>query len=594
MGTFINSNLGSLLGGIPIITIDVDQNQSDTKFWGTVSTQKRLSYYKNGNYYENKLQGVRGNEATAIPGNNSITSSYYQNLIKSYGFLSCPSIDYKVFTDQTPSQIIWQMETSDGLLTYCKSYVENTGYRYFLCASKKGVSANTILSACSVYGRGFPDILIFTADRGYSANVETHYFFLKENFNYQKYSVLRFGYVYEYSGSGDNKKYGFYDACVPMPFDSNFSDLKIGDYTVIEFDDEYGEMSNSGGYGGGTFDNSSDAFGVPQVPSVGVTTTGFINVYNPTLNQLQGFAEDLFPDISNPTFDDSGTLDAVANNVKAVGETIKSFADCFINQNLIQYVIDCHIVPCVPSVAENVGLKVGFKNFDYNPKKVTSDYVTIDCGTLYIKEYYQNFLDYVGTKAKLFLPFVGFVDVKNEWFQSGALQVIYHYNVIDGSFMAFILSTSSKSKLTNTVVGSYGGNACVHIPITGTNYSSMISGVVQGTSKAISSLTKANPSGLLEGGMNVLQARPTVEQSNSYNSNSAFMGVRIPYLIIERPVSSFSKNYPHEEGLPLNVTKKLSDVKGFTVCENIITDSLSCTFKEKEMIKEQFKNGVIM
>ena len=72
------------------------------------------------------------------------------------------------------------------------------------------------------------------------------------------------------------------------------------------------------------------------------------------------------------------------------------------------------------------------------------------------------------------------------------------------------------------------------------------------------------------------------------------MGIRIPYLIIERPVASFSKNYPHEEGLPLNVTKKLSDVKGFTVCENIITDSLSCTFKEKEMIKSLFKDGVIM
>lgn len=594
MSEFIDSNVGSLIGGIPVISIDVDQNQSDTKFWGTVSTQKRLSYYKNGAYYENQLQGARGSEPTAIPGNNNINSSYYQNLIKSYGFLSCPTIDYKVFTDQTSSQIIWQLETSDGLLTYCKSYVENTGYRYFLCACKKGVSANTILSACSVHGLGFPDILIFNADRGYPVNVETHYFFLKENFNYQKYSVLRFGYVYEYSGSGDNKKYGFTDAVVPMPFDSNFSDLKIGDYTVIEFDDEYGELSNSGGYGGGSFDNSSDAFGVPQLPNVGVTSTGFINVYNPTLNQLSGFGDDLFPDISNPQFDDSGTLEAVANNVKAVGETVKSFADCFINQNLIQYVIDCHIVPCVPSVAENVGLKVGFKNFDYNPKKVTSDYVTIDCGTLYIKEYYQNFLDYVGTKAKLFLPFVGFVDVKNEWFQSGALKVVYHYNVIDGSFMAFILATSSKSKLTETVVGSYGGNCCVHIPITGTNYASMISGVVQGTAKAVTSLSTANLGGVASGVASTVTARPSIEQSNGYNSNSAYMGVRIPYLLIERPVASFSKNYPHEQGLPLNVTKKLSDVKGFTVCKNLLVDNIDCTQSEKNMIKSLFASGVIL
>lgn len=377
---------------------------------------------------------------------------------------------------------------------------------------------------------------------------------------------------------------------------SNFATDWFGSGTleIIEKDDEYGFYSSGGGYTGGSFDNTSDAFGVPQVPSVGVTTTGFINVYNPSLNQLQGFANDLFPDIDTPTFDDSGTIEAVANNVKAIAETIQSFANCFINSNMIQYVIDCHIVPCVPSVASNSGIKVGFKNFDYNPAKVTSDYVTIDCGTLSIKEYYANFLDYAGTKAKLFLPFVGFVDLKNEWFQDGELSVNYHYNVIDGSFMAFILATSSKSNLTNTVVGSYGGNACVHIPITGNSYSSMISGVVQGASKAITSLTNANALGVASGVADALQARPSVEQSNGYNSNSAFMGVRIPYMIIERPVASFSKNYPSECGLPYNVTSKIGNLQGFTVCENLHTDDIDCTKEEKDMIASLFKSGVIL
>ena len=375
---------------------------------------------------------------------------------------------------------------------------------------------------------------------------------------------------------------------------SNDTWNNLGNIVFEEHDTEYGELSTSGGYGGGSFDNSSDAFGVPQNPSVGITSTGFINVYNPSLNQLSGLAEDLFPDIGSPTYDDSGTLEAVANNIKAVGETMLSFAECFINQNLIQYVIDCHIVPCVPQISENTGIKVGFKTFNYSPAKVTNDYVTIDCGTLEIEEYYQNFLDYVGTKAKLFLPFVGFVDLKNEWFQGGKLNVVYHYNVIDGSFMAFILATSSKSNLKETVVGSYGGNCCVHIPITGTNYSSMISGVVQGTAKTISSLTSGNVFGAVGGVTDVLSSKPSVEQSNGYNSNSAFMGIRIPYMIIERPVASFSKNYPSEQGLPLNVTKKLADVKGFTVCKNLHVDNIDCTQSEKDMIKSLFANGVIL
>ena len=499
------------------------------------------------------------------------------------------------FPTKNGKYIIWKTDLSNGYTIGCTAFVYNNGTAF---NSYTGVYGKTSEFDSILYYMSDIDgtmteqgtkkfkWLFFTQGGATSDFKSTYVIYLRGGFQNEEYSGICY---FKYK----ENQYPVFHTRFSLVLKS--SDWRnFGDIVVTEFDNEYGNASGSGGYGGGSFDNSSDAFGVPQLPSVGVTTTGFINVYNPTLNQLQGFAEDLFPDISSAIFDDSGTLEAVANNVKAVGETMKSFADCFINQNLIQYVIDCHIIPCVPSIKESTGLKVGFKTFNYNPAKVTSDYVTVNCGTLNIKEYYQNFLDYVGTKAKLYLPFVGFVDVKNEWFQDGFLKVEYHYNVIDGSFMAFILSTSSKSKLTDTIVASYGGNACVHIPITGTNYSSMIAGVVQGTSKAISSLTHANPSGLLEGGMNVLQAKPSVEQSNSYNSNSAFMGVRKPYLIIERPVASFSKNYPHEEGLPLNVSKKLSDVKGFTVCENIITDSLSCTFKEKEMIKSLFKDGVIM
>lgn len=397
------------------------------------------------------------------------------------------------------------------------------------------------------------------------------------------------GFLFFSVNQNDRRVHGEFNAIFNLDFWNN-----LGNVLYDEKDTEYGELSTSGGYGGGSFDNSSDAFGVPQLPSVGVTSTGFINVYNPSLNQLSGFGDDLFPDIAQPTFDASGTLEAVANNIQAVGEVIKSFADCFINQNLIQYVIDCHIVPCVPSISENSGLKVGFKTFNFNPAIVISDYVTIDCGTLEIAEYYQNFLDYVGTKAKLFLPFVGFVDIKNEWFQGGKLHVVYHYNVIDGSFMSFILATSSKSKLEETVVGSYGGNCCVHIPITGTNYASMISGVVQGTAKAVTSLATANLGGVASYVASAVTARPSIEQSNGYNSNSSYMGIRIPYLLIERPVASFSKNYPHEQGLPLNVTKKLADVKGFTVCENLHVDNIDCTQSEKDMIKALFASGVIL
>ena len=387
----------------------------------------------------------------------------------------------------------------------------------------------------------------------------------------------------------------------------NFSD--IGTVIYEEFSDEYGEYSGGGGYGGGSFDDSSDAFGLPSLPSLGVSEVGFINVYNPSKGQLQGFADELFPDFQMPTPSTATGIEAVAENLANTFEVLGDFAESYVNAGLINYVIDCHIVPVAPITSGTSKIKVGFKTFNYSPAKVTSDYVEFDCGSLEIAEYYQNFLDYEGTKAKLYLPFIGFVDIKPEWFQSGKLGVTYHFNIIDGSCIAFVIATSSKSNLKETVVATFGGNCCVHMPITGVNYSSMISGVVGGAvgiASNASNMIKTNradkgtimsniegATGIASNLAEAVGAKPSIEQSNGYNAGMSFMCYRRPYLLIERPVASFSKNYPREQGLPLNVTKKLGSMKGFTTCTAPIVDNFHCLEEEKEMIKQALIEGTI-
>ena len=388
----------------------------------------------------------------------------------------------------------------------------------------------------------------------------------------------------------------------------NFNSFSDG-LEIIEVSDEYGEYSDIGGYGGGSFDDSSDAFGLPSLPSLGVSEVGFINVYNPSKGQLQGFADELFPDFQMPTPSTATGIEAVAENLANTFEVIGDFAESYVNAGLVNYVIDCHIVPVAPVTNGTSSIKVGFKTFNYSPAKVTSDYVEFDCGTLEIAEYYQNFLDYEGTKAKLYLPFIGFVDIKPEWFQSGKLGVTYHFNIIDGSCIAFVIATSSKSKLKNTVVATFGGNCCVHMPITGVNYSSMISGVVGGavgiasnasnmikTNRADKGTVMSNIEGAVGIASNLADAvgaKPAIEQSNGYNAGMSFMCYRRPYLLIERPVASFSKNYPKEQGLPLNVTKKLGSMKGFTTCTAPLVDNFHCLEEEKEMIKQALIEGTI-
>ena len=414
--------------------------------------------------------------------------------------------------------------------------------------------------------------------------------------------------LYNPYGSSDGSPYGFSEMFYGT-YDFSVMEEGFGTLATIIRDDEYGYYSETGGYGGGSFDDSSDLFGLPSLPSLGVSEVGFINVYNPSKGQLQGFADELFPNFEMPTPSTATGIEAVSENLANTFQVLGDFAESYVNAGLVNYVIDCHIVPVAPVTSGTSKIKVGFKSFNYTPAKVTSDYVEFDCGSLEIAEYYQNFLDYEGTKAKLYLPFIGFVDIKPEWFQSGKLGVKYHFNVIDGSCIAFVIATSSKSKLKNTVVATFGGNCCVHMPITGVNYSSMISGVVGGAvgiASNASNMIKTNradkgtvmsniegATGIASNLADAVGAKPSFEQSNGYNAGMSFMCYRRPYLLIERPVASFSENYPKEQGLPLNVTKKLGDMNGFTTCTAPVVDNFHCLEEEKEMIKQALIEGTI-
>lgn len=378
-----------------------------------------------------------------------------------------------------------------------------------------------------------------------------------------------------------------------------FDDVEenLGYFEKSEYDTDYGDFSSSGGYSGGSFDDSSDVIGIPAKPKLSISSMGFVNVYRPEPKTLEGMVDELFPKIDIPDIPTGETLGDVVNSLNGLIDTLANGILQFGNKNLLDYVLDAHIIPVKPAVGASTSIKVGYKTLSINAPKVSDDYVDFDCGTVNIKEYYSNYIDYI-TTFKLYLPFVGFVPINPEFIQNGRLNVSYRFNVMDGSFCCWVLSTSSKSKLSNTVIGSFSGNSCIHIPISSVNYSNILSGMVNGVSNTINAVQKGgieNVGKATESAENAVKSlKPDMALSNGYNATSSYSGIRVPYLLIERPVASFSENYPRENGLPLNVTKVLSEVSGFTVASNLILDKVGCTDVESEMIKAEFKGGVIL
>lgn len=375
--------------------------------------------------------------------------------------------------------------------------------------------------------------------------------------------------------------------------------------------DGYGQLLPDGNISGvGTFDDSSDTIGIDAKPNVGVTTMGFVNVYKITQNQLQTLGEKLFPhflpaeilaDPSQLTTPEVLTMmlkTLYGTLISPVGTSIYladnlGVIDILMNGKLIDYVIDCHAIPTSISGATVEGLKVGYRQFnDLQVARATEDYVDVDCGELNIGEYFASYLDYANVSCDLFLPFIGFVPIESEYWNGGTLKVVYRFNIVDGSFQAKVLATSSKSRLTQSIIGQYGGVACVHYPITGMQYSNVVSGLVNGSINAVAKGASGDIGGVATSLANMTMLRPDNPMSNGYNASSSFLSHRTPYLVIKRPSPQFSSLYPKEKGVPLNVAMKLSSVKGFTIIEDPVLN-IACSDEEYNEIVSLLKSGVI-
>lgn len=356
------------------------------------------------------------------------------------------------------------------------------------------------------------------------------------------------------------------------------------------FSPEFGESSEPEGYDStGGFDDSSDTISIPSKPQ-SVLSLGFVNVYKCDAGSLTQFGAELFPEIQFPA------------SLSDVGEVLAAVSDSIWNSKLIDYVISVHCVPGDVVAGNATDIKVGTRTMTgIMGRPITDEYVDYDFGTITLDKYYKNYADYF-TEIQLYLPFYGFVSLRPEEVIDGELQVVYRFNVIDGSFIAYVLSTSSRSKLYQSVIGQYGGSCIVHLPVSNLSYASMFSSLIgAGAAGAMA--------GMVSGGATIsaaavgLTAAPgivnaaqggDVKKSNSYNASSSFMTRRRPYLIVTRPISSFSTRYNIENGLPSNVAMTIGDCVGFTQAENVILDSIPCTESEKTRIRSLLASGVIV
>lgn len=370
-----------------------------------------------------------------------------------------------------------------------------------------------------------------------------------------------------YSGQGFNNQISLDLRTIANAMGTTLEALTEGmqDASGVPSDWDYAENGEpySGTDKGGDYkDYTSEGVANPDTPSTSISGTGFINVYAIGSNGLESFGSELFPDItlSTPTTP-AESLTSIAENINILANNFIPLFKSYINQTLINYVLDCHVVPYPPAnpTSQIEHVKVAWKEFTATADKQSTDYSEVDCGSLAIPEKYKSFMDYL-TRIKLYLPFIGFVDIQPTYCMGGALHVKYICNIIDGSCMATVRATNGHGLESATVVGQYSGNCIIHTPITGVAYGSVVSGLASAVTQGVS----GSFVGAVGSAVNAMTQLPSTPSSNGYSASSGFLGCRTPFLLIETAVAQYPKKYMKLRGKPSNLYSRCDKLKGFT------------------------------
>lgn len=256
----------------------------------------------------------------------------------------------------------------------------------------------------------------------------------------------------------------------------------------------------------------------------------------------------------------------------------------FFSNNPLDAIISLHMVYCTPTTGANKNIILGYLDSGVSSPIVTSQYETIACGDVDVPELYGNALDYDGVSINAFLPFIGWRALRTKDVMGKRVRVTYKIDVYTGTCLALISVISAGS---DQLLYSFEGNCSVQIPLTASDRTRLISGLI---TAGVGAFT-GNPIGVIGG---IASIKQDVDRSGSFSGNAGAMGVKKPYLVISRSLNAQASNYNSLYGYPLNKSGVLKNFRGFTRVHSVHVDIPKATDYEKKLISDMLRNGVII
>lgn len=261
-----------------------------------------------------------------------------------------------------------------------------------------------------------------------------------------------------------------------------------------------------------------------------------------------------------------------------------------------------------------------------NHKNFAKTVQVINWGTVQVKPFYKNFLDYQPyTKVYIFLPFCGQIELNSTVVMGKTLLLKSACDITDGSIVWQVYNETDKQP----ILTKQARLGC-EIPITSLNASQMganivnaslgtlntvmgtggqilnqakdgmLAGSALGPEGAIAGSVIGGTSALLSNTANLIASfsnlgmasKEIVQLTGGTSGMASSLSDRVPYIIYQRPLATNPSTYGHTTGFLCNKTATIDSMRGFTICKNVDTSSISqATSKEKGMIKKILDTG---
>ena len=256
-----------------------------------------------------------------------------------------------------------------------------------------------------------------------------------------------------------------------------------------------------------------------------------------------------------------------------------------INNNPIENIISCKSIP-INTDGSNQEIILGNVATGVNGEKINNNFAKQTIGSIKINEHYNNFLDYAPyTNVILYLPYIGFKELDTTLVMNKTIQVIYTVDAITGGCLAQVYVNSVR-------LYEFTGNVGIDIPITASNRAQVEAGYIQAGVGATMSAVGGNVGSAVTSLLNSATSQYHYSSTGNPSPMCVASTNRTCYVIIDRPNYQNLKAFNHTRGRKCYLSKTISTLKGFTICDsNIDLSGINATQSELEELKEILSSG---